>query len=251
MSNVVDRTTPMASLSAQTALEHAPDPHAADAAREFESYMVSFLAQQLRASLPEGPFSSGATAMFGGLFDQEIGRRVAEGGGLGLRQELERALSSAGVDALPARPTAANRSPGAPRPLPGALSNLPARITSAFGTREDPFGQGQRRHQGLDLAHPEGTPIRAIAGGTVTFAGTRGGYGNLVVVKLPDGTETRYAHCATLDVQAGATVAAGGTLGTVGHTGRATGPHLHFEVREGGRPVDPAAWAAEKALALP
>jgi murein DD-endopeptidase MepM/ murein hydrolase activator NlpD len=74
------------------------------------------------------------------------------------------------------------------------------------------------------------------------LAGPRGGYGNLVIVQHADGTETRYAHCSALTVEAGAAVRAGDLFGKVGHTGRATGPHLHFEVRVDGHAVDPEAW---------
>ena len=240
-------------VTAATAnLSPPPDPKNAKAAQEFESYMVTFLAQQLRSSLPEGPFSSGATAMFSGLFDQEVGRRVAEGGGFGLRQELEQALATAGVSAMPDR--AASRPDRAAGPAHAAMAAVGAqatRVTSSFGTREDPFDKSPRRHQGVDLAHPEGTPIRAVAEGTVRFAGMSSGYGNLVIVDLPDGTQTRYAHCASLSVRTGETVRAGDNLGTVGHTGRATGPHLHFEVRENNVPIDPVAWTAQRRLALP
>lgn len=233
-----------------------PDPKNRKAAQEFESYMVSFLAQQLRASVPEGPFSSGATAMFSGLFDQEVGKRVSESGGFGLRQELERSLAAAGIP-LP------ELSKAAPSGVHDVAYNIshnvshnvvnPAdgHITSSFGTRSDPFDKTPRRHQGVDLAHPEGTPIHAVAGGTVRFAGNGGGYGNLVIVDLPDGTETRYAHCAILSVKSGETVTAGAAIATVGHTGRATGPHLHFEVRQNNTPLDPVLWAQQKQVALP
>ncbi len=97
-----------------------------------------------------------------------------------------------------------------------------------------------RHHAGLGLAAHTGTPIAAAQAGTVTFAGTRGGYGNLVTVTAPDGTETRYAHASRLDVRAGEGVTAGQVLGAVGSTGMSTGPHLHFEVRRGGEAIDPA-----------
>ena len=232
-----------------------PDPKNRKAAQEFESYMVSFLAQQLRASVPEGPFSSGATAMFSGLFDQEVGKRVSESGGFGLRQELERSLAAAGIT-LPER-EAPSRAHDVAHNIANSVSYNAGnradggRITSSFGTRSDPFDKTPRRHQGVDLAHPEGTPIHAVAGGTVRFAGNGGGYGNLVIVDLPDGTETRYAHCATLSVKSGEKVTAGAAIATVGHTGRATGPHLHFEVRQNNTPLDPVLWAQQKQVALP
>lgn len=116
------------------------------------------------------------------------------------------------------------------------------RVTSGFGTRRDPIHGGTRHHRGIDIGAAEGTTIRAAAPGTVVFSGTRGGYGNLVVVDHGDGTTTRYAHCRDLSVQVGATVSAGTPIATVGSTGRSTGAHLHFEVRKAGVAVDPAGW---------
>ena len=82
----------------------------------------------------------------------------------------------------------------------------------------------------------------AADAGQVTFAGRNGGYGNVVIVRHADGTESRYAHCSALDVHAGEEVAAGQAIARVGSTGRSTGPHLHFEVRKHGIPIDPRDW---------
>ena len=81
--------------------------------------------------------------------------------------------------------------------------------------------------------------------GVVRFAGDRGGYGNVVIIDHGDGLETRYAHCATLTVQAGDKVPEGAVVGTVGSTGRSTGPHLHFEVRQDGLPTNPTNFVKE------
>jgi murein DD-endopeptidase MepM/ murein hydrolase activator NlpD len=125
--------------------------------------------------------------------------------------------------------------------LGGALV-MPAegRISSRFGMRVHPITGRQRMHSGMDIAAPTGTPVRAAAGGVVSFAGSRGGYGNTVIIDHPDGTQTLYAHKHTLGVQAGESVRAGQAIGTVGSTGQSTGPHLHFEVRRNGEPLDPA-----------
>jgi murein DD-endopeptidase MepM/ murein hydrolase activator NlpD len=119
--------------------------------------------------------------------------------------------------------------------------NLPVngRITSKFGLRRDPVHGQHRHHQGIDIAAPRGTPIEAAATGTVVFAGRQRGYGKTVIVELPDGRRTRYAHADKLMVGAGDEVRAGQVIATVGSTGRATGPHLHFEVTENGRAVNP------------
>jgi murein DD-endopeptidase MepM/ murein hydrolase activator NlpD len=127
-----------------------------------------------------------------------------------------------------------------PSDHPAAL-NLPVngRITSKFGPRRDPVHGGHRHHRGIDIAAPRGTPIEAAATGTVVFAGRQRGYGKTVIVELPDGRHTRYAHADKLMVSAGDEVRAGQVIATVGSTGRATGPHLHFEVTENGRAVNP------------
>lgn len=209
----------------------ASDPtSAARAAEEFEAYMVAFLAQQLRATLPEGPFTQGPMAMFASLFDQEIGQRVAERGGLGLREQVERALAA--LD------------PGQAPPRAGPPSA--ARVTSRFGLRADPLTTEVRFHRGVDLALAEGHPVRALTGGTVRFAGERGGYGNVVIVRHDDGSEARYAHCSALAVREGDRVEAGARLGAVGQTGRATGPHLHLELWRDGEAVDPQGWMASQ-----
>jgi murein DD-endopeptidase MepM/ murein hydrolase activator NlpD len=105
----------------------------------------------------------------------------------------------------------------------------------------DPFGpRGTRFHAGLDLSAPEGMAVEAAAPGRVAFAGfASGGWGRLVIVVHTGGVTTRYAHLADVAVRPGQLVATGTGLGTVGATGNATGPHLHFEVRVRGAAVDP------------
>ena len=90
------------------------------------------------------------------------------------------------------------------------------------------------RHTGIDIAGPTGSSIRAADGGTVSFAGWQGGYGNFVIVKHSDGLVTRYAHCSKILVSSGQSVSQGQTIATRGSTGNSTGPHLHFEVMQNG-----------------
>jgi len=113
------------------------------------------------------------------------------------------------------------------------------RISSNFGSRRDPINGHHRAHGGVDIAVPRGTPIEAAASGTVVFAGRQGGYGKTVVIEHADGRRTRYAHADKLMVKNGDTVDGGQMIATVGSTGRATGPHLHFEVTENGERIDP------------
>jgi len=112
-------------------------------------------------------------------------------------------------------------------------------ISSGFGVRTDPIEGGAAFHPGLDFKGPKGAPIYAAAAGTVSFAGRRQGYGNCVEVSHGRDLVTRYAHMSRITAHVGQPVAAGTPIGLIGSTGRSTGPHLHFEVRIGDRPVNP------------
>ncbi|PPB81734.1 murein DD-endopeptidase MepM/ murein hydrolase activator NlpD [Albidovulum inexpectatum] len=107
------------------------------------------------------------------------------------------------------------------------------RYTSGFGRR---WG---RMHEGVDLAGPIGTPIQAPADGVVVFAGRQSGYGNLIKIRHEFGIETRYGHLSRIRVKVGQKVSRGEVIGDMGNTGRSTGPHLHYEVRVNGKPVNP------------
>lgn len=115
------------------------------------------------------------------------------------------------------------------------------RISSVFGMREHPILGSWRSHKGTDYAAASGTPVRSIGNGIVVFAGTRGGYGNSIDVRHPNGFVTRYGHLRGFasGVRTGTRVSMGQTIGYVGMTGLATGPHLHFEVIVGGVQRDP------------
>ncbi len=116
------------------------------------------------------------------------------------------------------------------------------RMTSGFGNRRDPRTGRPRQHNGVDWAGPRGTPILSTGAGRVSFAGRRGGYGNLVIVQHDFGIETYYAHLHTIDVNVGQRVSRGDRLGGMGTTGRSTGVHLHYEIRIGGRPINPMSY---------
>ena len=118
---------------------------------------------------------------------------------------------------------------------------LPAHgwLTSAFGDRIDPFTGKVRRHHGLDIAARIGTPIVAPADGMVTFAGRKAGYGLMLVLDHGYGITTRYGHLNKILVSHGSQVNRGMLVAALGNTGRSTGPHLHYEVRLNGIPVNP------------
>lgn len=107
-------------------------------------------------------------------------------------------------------------------------------VTSIFGAP-----RGRARHQGIDLAARRGTAVRVTADGQVTFAGRSGDFGRLVVVRHGGGWETRYAHLRSIKVSEGERMRRGDEVGAVGHSGNASGDHLHYEVRKDGSPVDP------------
>jgi murein DD-endopeptidase MepM/ murein hydrolase activator NlpD len=112
-------------------------------------------------------------------------------------------------------------------------------VSSGFGARIHPIDGVERFHYGLDLAAAEGESICAFADGEVVAAEYDDGYGNYIVLRHDDIYETVYAHCSQLLVGPGEHVTAGQRIALAGHTGAATGPHLHFELRESGTPIDP------------
>jgi murein DD-endopeptidase MepM/ murein hydrolase activator NlpD len=123
--------------------------------------------------------------------------------------------------------------------LPKGYPVAGAYIGSGFGTRTDPINGGVEHHKGIDFDAPMGSPIHAAADGVVTFVGQRTGYGNVVEIDHGNGYMTRYAHNSKNVVTVGERVRAGQTIARVGATGRATGPHCHFEVWLHGRAVNP------------
>jgi murein DD-endopeptidase MepM/ murein hydrolase activator NlpD len=128
---------------------------------------------------------------------------------------------------------------GKPRAVPVGQP-VSGRITSRYGMRRHPILGYKRMHAGLDFGARYGTPIYAVADGTVTYAGRHGGHGKYVRLKHSGGLGTGYAHMSRIAVSSGAHVRAGQVIGYVGSTGLSTGPHLHFEAYRNGHTVDPA-----------
>lgn len=187
-----------------------------EASRALEATLVKQLLESSGAFKGTGVAGSQLNAQ---MFMEVLADAVAKDGGFGLAKMLEKSLGSGDKEDA-----------AAPKP-PG--------VTSDFGARLHPIDNKPSFHTGLDLAAPAGTAILAAKGGTVVSAGERGGYGNAVEIDHGDGLRTLYAHARVLDVRQGDTVAPGEKLGEVGATGKTTGPHLHFEVRFEGKPIDP------------
>ena len=140
-------------------------------------------------------------------------------------------------------------------PLRKMFMRIPVKFgmrTSSFSTRRfHPVSKRYKRHTGIDYGAAHGTPIHATAGGTVEFAGWQGGYGKLVIVRHPNGYKTYYGHCSRLLVKKGIRVKQGQAIAKVGQTGQATGPHVHYETRINGKPVNPNRIKTDRGKSLP
>jgi murein DD-endopeptidase MepM/ murein hydrolase activator NlpD len=244
-------------------------------AAEFESLLLSNIFHDMRSagrwSDEDSSDTLGAGA-FGQTFDTELARTLSKAGGFGLSGWLQQALgrygsagdspSLAGAVATttnvtaPAAiasnapiaqsepssvPTPATGDPVDPAGVAGSegLSRPTSKLTSAFGWRRDPVTGAARFHSGVDLKASEGDPVKATGNGRVVFSGANGGYGTNVVIEHANGIRTRYAHLSAALVNVGDEVNEGQPIGLAGHTGRATGPHVHYEVLARGRAVDP------------
>lgn len=166
-------------------------------------------------------------------FSQRLRATILDGRMAGLAREAEHQADVLGdlVDHLSARDAILSATPSV-WPIRGW-------VTSAFGQREDPFTGERIMHLGLDVAAPEGAMVRAPARGLIIHAGERGAYGNMIAIDHGRGIVTHYAHLSVLRVKVGDQVERAQHIGSVGNTGRSTGPHLHYEVRVNGVPVNP------------
>jgi len=197
------------------------------AAQEFASLLYLEVLKAMRAALPqEGLFAEESLSrdIYTSMMDAEVARLMARRDATGFTDTVVKALDKI------APPPAPQSDPQAP--VQGVVSSL-------FGSRADPLSGKEKFHEGVDIAAPSGTPIKAAAGGKVIFSGQRAGYGNVVELDHGGGVITRYGHNAANLVSAGDEVAAGQAIALVGNTGRSTGAHLHFEVRKAGKPINP------------
>jgi murein DD-endopeptidase MepM/ murein hydrolase activator NlpD len=222
-----------------------PIRDAAEGARTLESILLKQLIQDSGAF--HGMSQAGGK-IYGEMFCEALANAVAQGGGIGIAKLVEgsfdkgaSAAQASGSDPNSAGEFLFERSKkltGSPAGDSGD-SNVTPEVSSGFGARHDPINGLQRFHTGIDVAAQEGSPVLAAAPGIVLRAGRRGGYGNAVEIDNGSGISTLYGHASALQVKEGDSVRAGDPVALVGHTGRATGPHLHFEVRKDGKPINP------------
>jgi murein DD-endopeptidase MepM/ murein hydrolase activator NlpD len=206
----------------------------------------------------DGLFGSSSTSeIYRGMFREQLGATMGDKIGGSLKDELEKGMKNSadkllmpdadsklpdlgdlkGMDTLSgsvlAGASKAVHSP-LPRVVQPSLQALPVSgvVTSEVGWRKDPFSGEMKYHKGTDIAAAAGTSIRAVASGVVVESGPKGEYGNAVVIKTDDGRRMLYGHNSENFVRVGDRVEEGASIAAVGATGRATGPHVHFEVMD-------------------
>jgi murein DD-endopeptidase MepM/ murein hydrolase activator NlpD len=225
-----------------------PIRNAADGARNLEAILLKQLIQDSGAF--QGMSQAGGK-IYGEMFCEALANAVSQSGGVGIAKLVEGSFDkgSTGSKVEGAGPNVAgdnlfghvsksNEASGSGA-APTDATDVTPEVSSGFGARKDPINGARGFHTGIDVAAGEGSPILAAASGIVRRAGRRGGYGNAVEIDNGAGISTLYGHASSLSVKAGEHVEAGEPIARVGHTGRATGSHLHFEVRKDGKPTDP------------
>lgn len=275
LKNLSERIQGLGRLHSQDGKDAFQKAELRKAAEGFEAMLMN---QLLKEMMPEegGFFGDGlGSDTYQQLFIEELSTLSAKTGQLGLADFIERDVAErAGLTDESEKRTEPIPGKVLGRPLPRPISSgLPAlsadfritdaralsgnaleaynsvrfnlqpplegRLSSDFGYRKDPFTKENSHHKGIDIAASEGSSIKAAAAGEVTFSGWKPGYGNIVIVEHSKGYETRYAHNSDNLVRKGEIVKPGQVVAKVGQTGRATGSHLHFEVRKDGQALDP------------
>ena len=237
------------------------------ASEEFESYLIGMLIKEMRKTIPEGMFSSSAMDTFTEMMDQALAQQLAENGSLGFAEAMLSGVNGEADNSSLVKSgfeSGIRQFRGSVAPIlkdvhhhhvaphshlhahahgdnASAIQPVLGRLTSKFGMRLHPIHKEWRSHDGIDIAAPKGTDIQNVMDGKVVFAGIKGGYGKTVIVEHESGRESIYAHCDQIFVQAGDVLKAGEKIAEVGTTGLSTGNHLHFEMRENGKPIDPLA----------
>lgn len=221
---------PDVSLSGLKAGE-ASDPKAVAAKVQSLFTEVMLKAMEESVDAEDGLFGGSASSdIYRGMLNEHLAASISSQMKSPLESELSRSLSSRS-STKPADSSTNASSPA--EPVDAAPGGLPVSgvISSPVGWRKDPINGEIKYHAGTDIAAPLGTPIRAVASGQVIESGPKGTYGNAVVIQTEDGRKMLYAHNNQNFVQVGDWVSQGEQIAEVGATGRATGPHVHFEVK--------------------
>ena len=232
----------------------AGDPSAAKAAalaQQFEAMLLSQMLREMRMLESDDDSTGFGGSIIGDTMRTELGLALSRSGGLGMAE----ALSAAFARFAEAETSGGTEDLREVSPLPdhvalpveaeGVALALPdAKVSSHFGWRTDPLNGQSRFHHGTDLRMAYGQDVRSAGAGVVKSVSEAGGYGLMVAIDHGDGLETRYAHLSAANVRPGDTIAPGQIIARSGNSGRSTGPHLHFEVREDGQAVDPSRFAA-------
>ncbi|MCZ8436513.1 peptidoglycan DD-metalloendopeptidase family protein [Achromobacter xylosoxidans] len=204
------------------------------------AYTDPEVAKQLASAPAEAPHAPEATQVMDDLFTEGTPPSAASAEELGRQLDEIQERLALQTDNLKLLDAALTRRSADQARMPTAMpiTDYPY-LSSSYGWRRNPVTGRSAMHEGLDFAAPPGTPILAASGGVVLEAKFHPGYGNMVEIDHGDGLITRYAHASSLMVKQGQLVERGQQVARVGSSGRSTGPHLHFEVRLAGQPLDP------------
>jgi len=196
-----------------------------DLATKVQGMFVEVMMKAMEDSVEaeDGLFGKSSSAeIYRGMIREQFAAAISGQMRTSLEDQLQKKLTAPVTESE--NPTSEIRNPQSELPVSG-------RISSPQGWRHDPINGQMRYHAGTDIAAPAGTEIHAVADGRVIESGPKGGYGNAVVVQTEDGRKMLYAHNNQNFVQVGDWVSRGDAIAEVGSTGRATGPHVHFEVK--------------------
>jgi len=210
-------------------------------ASEFESLFIYYLLKAMRETIIKSTLlgNTRGEEIYRAMLDEELAKSIARAGGIGLRELI---LQSLKREDSPSLEKGRDRNMEIYKEM-GEEFQLPikgGKISSGYGLREDPISGKYKFHYGIDIAAPEGTPVHPARAGVVIYSGKRPGYGNVVEIRHDNGYITRYAHNQRNLVKEGDRVTTDDVIALVGQTGRATGPHIHFEIRIEGLAVNPA-----------
>lgn len=219
----------LASLAGDVKSTYSPDEatEIRKQAQKFEALFLKMMLDSMRKTVDKsdlfGDPNTPSSTIYNSMLDSEYAKIMSENGGLGLADMVSQHF---GVSQVESR---------------ADTFTLPAsgRISSHFGMRSHPISGRMQMHEGMDLAVPIGTPVKAASDGEVVFAGEKRGYGKVVVLSHRDGLQTVYGHLDSINVGVGDKVKGDQPIAHSGNTGVSTGPHLHFEILKGGRPVNP------------